>query len=258
MVQIYSSLANEAKYRGMNLESFAERLVGKAPVKTWVIYGEYTENTSPQRSDHWFSIRDTPPLITASNFAAAMGKSKFCSREKLMNIMLGNEVREFSDAAKRHMERGVAWEPLAMEEFSTRAGLRCWETGIKFSNKHPYLAASEDFETIDNGVLVGGEIKCPMKMPYLLVTREVDLPASKRIYPEHYAQIQGAMMVTGRPWHWYVVKSEIPLEVDTGEGTKYVNFHFERVRRDQEYIAAMEESLLGFVQELSSHMGSKN
>lgn len=214
----------------------------KAPKETWKSHGVYIENISPQRSEYWFSIRDTPPLISASNFAAAVGKSRFCSKDELLDIMRGKKKREFSEVAKKHMERGIIGEPLAMEQFSNKTGMKCWETGIKFSVEHPYFAASEDFETMDGEIVVGGEIKCPMRMPRFLLRS--DMSAHKRIYSEHYAQMQGAMMITERPWHWYVVKSEIP----TDDG---IDFHMERVPRDEEYIKFLRNSLLDVVHEFA-------
>ena len=111
-------------------------------------------------TDLWLAARRCLE-ITASEFAAIMGESKFTTREKLMDTKLGLAPRFNGNA-------GTAWglrvEPHAVKQYVQVTGFQVEETGL-FTDESCILGASPDglvTETFENGTMSEGllEVKC--------------------------------------------------------------------------------------------------
>jgi len=128
-----------------------------------------------QRSDEWYKIREN--MITASDWAAALGKNKYSSRNKLLRAKCGEKQDFFGG----HMRHGVKYEPVANMIYARRNGVRIIDFGLIQHPEYSFLGASPDGITED-GIMV--EIKCPPK-------REITGTP-----PEYYwIQVQGQLEI---------------------------------------------------------------
>lgn len=84
----------------------------------------------------------------------------------------------------------------------------------------------------------GLEIKCPFDGTRHLETLLTGMPR------EHKAQVQGAMWITGAEW-WEFVSYDPRLPAGP-------DLYVERVKRDEEFIKALEMEVLEFLNELAS------
>ena len=131
-----------------------------------------------QKTTEWYEARHN--LITASDFAQALGKGKFGTQRQL----IAKKVEPNTDTSKTSnvfFEWGNLFEPVACMVYSKMHGTDVNEFGLL---KHPrcdFFGASPDGIT-DDGVML--EIKCPLK-------RKItgDIPE------QYYYQIQGQLDV---------------------------------------------------------------
>ena len=130
-----------------------------------------------QRSVEWHNMRSN--MITASDWAAALGKNKYSPRVKLLRAKCGEKQSFFGG----HMKHGVKYEPVANMIYEYRNKVKVIEFGLIPHPTISYLGASPDGITED-GIML--EIKCPPK-------REIT-----GIPPEYYwIQVQGQLEVCG-------------------------------------------------------------
>lgn len=156
-----------------------------------------------QKSAEWRAAREK--LLTASDFAAALGINPYCSRQKLFRIKTGLEVVDENE----HMRRGNALEAAAIGAYQVETGVLVDESGLVLHPAHDWLGASPDATVGDDGLV---EAKCPASL------REAP--------PEyHLAQMQGQLEITDRAWCDYVQHVE-------GEP-----LHITRVIRDRDWWA---------------------
>lgn len=162
--------------------------------------------------------------LTSSNFAAAMGISPWCSRQKLFRQMTGRENRDPLNAA---MQWGIDNECRAVAAAEAMTGLLFQHTGD--DQQHYQLNVDGIwFGTTPDGRCgsTGLEVKCPQKL--------TDEP------PLHYIpQVQGQMWLAGFD------------TVIFGQWTPDES-RFWRVGRSEEYIDQMRGLLGDFIGDLSS------
>jgi putative phage-type endonuclease len=152
-----------------------------------------------QRTPEWYAMRKT--LITASDFAQALGDAKFGTQRQLYIKKSGYEEDKFNGNSPP-LKWGVMFESVACDIYSRRYGVVVNEFGLL---RHPTIAffgASPDGIT-DQGVML--EIKCPFKRK---ITGEIPL--------QYYYQIQGQLEVCGLDECDYL---ECEFELYSGEQT---------------------------------------
>ena len=131
-----------------------------------------------QRSTEWYNMRQT--LITASDFAQALGEGKFGTQKQLFIKKCGYEEDNFNNNLPA-LKWGVMFEQMACEIYARRNFTKVHDFGLL---RHPvvdFFGASPDGIT-DNGILL--EIKCPFIRK---ITGEIPL--------QYYYQIQGQLDV---------------------------------------------------------------
>ena len=130
-----------------------------------------------QRSAEWHELRNT--LITASDFAQAIGKGKFSTQRDFFKKKCGYEKSTFVSAPP--LEWGVKYEPVATSLYEARMGVHVHEFGLIPHPVVSFIGASPDGIS-EFGVMV--EIKCPYKRK---ITGEIP--------DQYYHQIQGQLEV---------------------------------------------------------------
>lgn len=133
-----------------------------------------------QKSEEWHRVRQT--IVTASDFAQALGEGKFGTQNEFLHKKSGYKVIPF-DANCPPLKWGCMFEDVACAIYERRNSARVLPFGLI---KHPSVAhfgASPDGITT-LGVMV--EIKCPFK-------RKI----SNEVPKQYYYQIQGQLDVCG-------------------------------------------------------------
>lgn len=133
-----------------------------------------------QRTDAWYALRKN--LITASDFAQALGKGKFGTQKQLIAKKCGYEEDTFNGNLPP-LKWGVMFEPVATELYAKKHGVKVHEFGLLQHPSISHFGASPDGIS-ELGVMV--EIKCPYRRK---ITGEVP--------QQYYFQIQGQLDVAG-------------------------------------------------------------
>ena len=122
-------------------------------------------STSPgieQRTPEWYAAREG--LITASDFAQALGHGKFATQKDFFVKKVEPGPFQSSPALKW----GVMFEPVASDIYRARnGGIKMYEFGLLRHPRLSHVGASPDGIT-DAGIMV--EIKCPYQRK---INREV-------------------------------------------------------------------------------------
>ena len=165
-----------------------------------------------QRSDEWRFLRGcktsikgklpddwipyiTPFRFTASEIYVLTGKGQYKTREQYIGEVSGKIEKTFT--GNFHTRRGQRLEPLVRERYEAKYGVKVEEVGFVVPRWCPFIGVSPDGLTEEGCI----EIKCPVSIwPELLQDGVVK--------PEHYSQMQMAMVVCDRPWCDYLVYSE--------------------------------------------------
>jgi predicted phage-related endonuclease len=179
-----------------------------------------------QNSPEWLQARAGIP--TASAFSDVLAKGEGKTRRTYMlklagEIITGQPMESYSNA---HTERGHALEEEARDLYAFQSGADLQRVGFI---KNGRSGCSPDSLIGEDG---GLEIKT--KLPHLLI----ETILADKFPPEHKAQVQGTLWVTGRKW-WdlAVYWPGIPLFV-------------KRVERDDGYIANLAGAVVAFNEEL--------
>lgn len=128
-----------------------------------------------QRSQEWFTMRNNK--ITASDWAAALGKNPYSYRKSLLRSKCGEQKKFYGG----HMQHGVKYEPVANMIYEYRNNVEIIEFGLLPHPSIDFLGASPDGITKD-GIMV--EIKCPPKR---------EITGEPPIY--YWIQVQGQLEV---------------------------------------------------------------
>lgn len=133
-----------------------------------------------QRTPEWYATRQT--LITASDFAQALGDGKFGTRDQLLKKKCGYEEEKFNGSSPP-LKWGTMFEPVASTIYEQRNAMKLHEFGLL---RHPtieFFGASPDGVN-ECGIMV--EIKCPFR-------RKID----GTVPLQYFYQIQGQLDVCG-------------------------------------------------------------
>jgi hypothetical protein len=185
-----------------------------------------------QGSPEWYAAR--LGLVTASEYKTIIGVKKD-AREKITRqtymrklageIITGEPMESYTNS---YLERGTALEDEAREFYSFTRSAELQRVGFIKNGK---TGCSPDSLIGKDG---GLEIK--VALPHVQIERleKGELP------PEHVAQVQGNIFVTGRKW-WEFVSycPKMPLFVV-------------RAKRDDEYIKMIAEAVDAFNAELTA------
>ncbi len=186
-----------------------------------------------QGSEEWFAARAGLP--TASEFktvqANGKGGSESITRAKYMRQLAG-EILTGEPApagySNDHMLRGQEQEDDARRLFSLITDLDPIRVGFVREGRagcSPDSLISED---------AGLEIKCAIPAV------QIERLQLGRLPPEHVAQVQGSLWVTGRQhWHFVSYCPRLPPLIV-------------RVERDEGYIAKLAEAVAAFNDELDN------
>jgi putative phage-type endonuclease len=131
-----------------------------------------------QRSQEWHDIRKK--MITASDFAQALGKGKFGTAKDFYKSKCGYEQRVF-DSNCPPLKWGIRYEEVANMFYQQKMGVRMTEFGIIQHPSISFIGASPDGVS-DLGIML--EIKCPYKRK-----------KTETIPEQYYYQIQGQLEV---------------------------------------------------------------
>ena len=131
-----------------------------------------------QRSEEWYNIRKS--LITASDFAQALGKGKFGTVTQFYKNKCGYEDKKL-DMSIPALQWGVRYEEVANMFYKKKMNVEVHEFGILQHPDISYIGASPD--GISNmGIML--EIKCPWRRK-----------CTETIPEQYYYQIQGQLEV---------------------------------------------------------------
>lgn len=190
-----------------------------------------------QGSPEWYAARLGIP--TASEFATVMAKGKeggaSLTRAKYLRTLAGELITREPDPdgyTNAHMERGKLWEGEARELYAFEYDVEPQQVGFI---RTAIAGASPDSLINDDG---GLEIKTALRHIQIERLQRGGLP------PEHKAQVQGCLWITGREW-WDFMSYAPKLP------PLYV-----RVVRDKEYIAQIEKAVIAFNEELANLVSS--
>lgn len=192
-----------------------------------------------QRTPEWFDARKG--RLTASNMGAWLTQNNKTSAkaQRTAAASVLADLAGFPDPpvfVSADIQRGIDWEPQAIQEFSRLTGLAVDPIGFAQS-KHGLFGASPDGLILETGE--GLEIKCPRASKLIQYHQAGELP------DEYRDQVHGTMAVLGcKAYHFFAYHEGLP------------SFHV-RVERDT-YTDDMFEGLKSFsnyLQTVSSTMG---
>jgi hypothetical protein len=131
------------------------------------------------------------------------------------------------------MERGKEWEPEARDLYALLEGVDPQQVGFI---RNGSVGCSPDSLIGNNG---GLEIKTAE--PHIQIER-LDKNA---LPPEHKAQVQGWMWITGRDWWEFMsyCRGMKPFIIRVGRDDKYISTMAEEVARFNEELATLVEKL---------------
>lgn len=187
-----------------------------------------------QGADEWLQARCG--RATASEFKSVLAKGEGKTRAKYLRQVLaerltGKPVETYTNG---HMERGTIQEPIAREAYEAETGLLVEQVGF-IPHADLMAGCSPDGLVSDDG---GAEIKC------VIPTVHVETMLREGYPPEHKAQIMGNLWISGRSWWDFV--SFCP------DMPEHLRLYVHRVKRDEEYIAALEKEVRKFLAELDA------
>lgn len=137
-----------------------------------------------QKSQEWYSIRQN--LITASDFAQALGHGKFGNQIDIIKKKVKPSDESSSSFSNPFFKWGNMFEPVACEIYSKmHYDVKIHEFGLLQHKKLRYFGASPDGIS-ETGIML--EIKCPFKRK---IEKGGEVPT------QYYYQIQGQLEVCG-------------------------------------------------------------
>ena len=148
----------------------------------------------------------------------------------------GLQRLDFSSKATRH---GNEHEGAAILEYINTTGRDVQRDPFHFVKFNDFLGGTPDGLVGDDGVI---EVKCPANGG-----NHIEVLITGELYnPEHWYQIQGNLMATGRAWCDFVT-----YDPDLPEG---INIAIVRVERDEETIRNMERVLGEINEKVIAHV----
>lgn len=200
--------------------------------------------SAAQGSAEW--LYERVGKVTASRFRDVLAKLKNGAPAKaredylweiVIERLTGAPTDHFTNAA---MLWGIEHEMAARMSYEAQTGAMVEAAGLIPHPEIANVAGSPDGLIGDDG---GVEIKCPFNSAIHLRTVLDGMP------PDHAAQVQGLMWITGRAW-WDFVSFDPRLPAG-------LSLYVQRIERDEGVCAAIAENVtafLGEVDELTKHL----
>ena len=188
-------------------------------VGSWVDCGDVWLSIDEQGTKKWKDSREG--RLTASDFGAAAGKSRFKTRDELLEEKRSGVPPVFTAEAIEHMSRGTREEPSARKYYVKDTGYEVVERGLVVPKWNPLIGASVDGDIVNSDGCI--EIKCPKRI-YWPLKRNKGEGGHEHIYDTHYCQMQGGAAIYGKSWFDYVVF-----------GVEERKMYIERVPFNEEY-----------------------
>jgi len=185
-----------------------------------------------QGSAEWHQARCG--VVTASRFKDVLAEGDGKMRGKYLRELASETIRGWVEDgySNEHMARGQEQEDDARRAFAFEHAIEPIRVGFIRRGR---VGCSPDSLIGEDG---GLEIKSA------LGHIQIDRLQRGRLPPEHIAQVQGSLWVTGRKWWSFVSYSpDLPL------------MHV-RVERDEEYIARLAKAVDAFTSELDALVAS--
>lgn len=137
-----------------------------------------------QKSQEWYLIRQN--LITASDFAQALGQGKFGNQTEIIKKKVRPSDESSASLSNPFFKWGNMFEPVANNIYSKmHFDVQIHEFGLIQHKELSYFGASPDGIS-DTGIML--EIKCPYK-------RKIE--SGGEVPKQYYYQIQGQLEVCG-------------------------------------------------------------
>ena len=175
-----------------------------------------------QRSEEWYNVRQQ--LITASDFAQAVGKGKFSSQNQFYKNKCGYETNSI-DFTIPALQWGVRYEEVANMFYKFKMNVEVYEFGILRHPNIDFIGASPDGIS-DMGIML--EIKCPWKRK-----------KTETIPEQYYYQIQGQLEVCDLDecdyLECYIVEYMNRMEMMNDKNTLYKGIIYENEDGSYEY-----------------------
>lgn len=178
---------------------------------------------------------------TASEFAAVMAKIKTgeAATRRDYRIKLVTERLTGEPASTFNGNKATEWGKLneadARSAYEAHSGNIVVEVGFVEHPTVPMCGSSPDGLIDEDG---GCEIKCPFSSIV-----HVETLLNGKMPPEHKAQVQGNLWVTGRRW-WDFVSFDPRMP-------EHLRLFVQRIERDEEYIKALDEEVRKFNNEVA-------
>ena len=193
-----------------------------------------------QGSQDWHAAR--LGCVTASRVADVVAKTKSgysATRQTYLGQLLserltGLPTETFQNAAMRW---GSDMEAFGVEAYEAATGLETFQVGFLFHPNLAYAGASPDRLVAPDGLV---EVKCPTTSTHIETLLKGEVPDRYQI------QMQWQMACTGRAWCDFV-------SFDPRLPEAYQLF-IQRVPRDAERIAALEQEVAVFLEELEAKL----
>lgn len=179
-------------------------------------------------------------LLTASNFKHVIKRKAsgeaLKARQTYMRTLAFERISQVPvhELTAKSLAWGKTNEGRARAEYEIRSGSLCTEVGLILHPDMPFVGASPDALVEEEG---GLEIKCPISEHIHVGTWIEGMPE------EHMPQVQGAMFVTGRSYWDF-------CSYDPRLGDHPTSLYVQRIPRDPEFIATLEDELWQFELEL--------
>lgn len=195
-----------------------------------------------QGTPEW--LRARVGFATASEFSSVLAKGRGGEPSKMRRNYMVQLVTERLTGVpvetyfNRHMEWGQKWEPVARGELEAELGVIATQVGFVTHDEVPWAGASPD-SLIEQDC--GAEIKCPSVSTNHVAVFSHGMP------PEHFAQVQGNMWVTGRPTWWFAsFDPRMP---------KNLRLYITLVKRDDAFISTLEAEVKKFLHDVEVEQG---
>ena len=182
-----------------------------------------------QGSDEWLQAK--VGYASASEFSSILAKGGGVTRQKYLRRIVaerltGKPTETFTNA---HTERGIEQEPYARMALEAKQGYAIEECGIIRHPKYMVSISPDGLIDLDGGA----EIKS------VIPTVQIETILADNYPPEHKAQIQGSLWISGRQWWDFCSYSpDMP---------EHLRVYVFRVVRDEAYIATLAAEVTAFL-----------
>ena len=187
----------------------------------------------PQGSEEWFAIR--AGKATASGFASILAKGQGKMRAAYLRRVVAERLtgKPVETYRNSHTDRGQEQEPLARMAYELITDNIVQQVGFV---EHDTLLAGCSPDGLIFGMRRGAEIKC------VIPTVQVETILAGGYPPEHKAQIQGGMWITGfDTWDFCSYSPDMPAHLRT---------YIFTVGRDEDYIRALAAEVIVFLRDV--------